>query len=252
MGPAKVKTRYGLVVLTVLLSASCVMGQTGSILAEPFVSSDQEKAVFEFMNRPCKFQWDGASTIEEMRGDLAKHVPVVIDSAGLAEVGIKTNACFGSKGSGQLGLLARTTVTDADDSKPKWWRQGGGVTGDLHVTNGARILFLLNQMDLTMNFQNGQLAITTPENAEQSLLTGVYDVSRLAVQTKDAAAEGFFAESMSLMDVLKSTVEPDTWEELGGPSTMVRIESLGRIRLVVSAPLLVHWRLRALLQTLEG
>ncbi|MEM1069574.1 MAG: DUF1598 domain-containing protein [Planctomycetota bacterium] len=74
-------------------------------------------------------------------------------------------------------------------------------------------------------------------SAASGTLTGISDSSTLNGAISDAGAGGgSFADFQSLMDLIQTTVVPDTWEALGGPSTMspypqgVYVDAEGTVR----------------------
>jgi len=109
------------------------------------------------------------------------------------------------------------------------------------ATLGQALLLVLEDLDLTLSLRNGWLRITTNEAAEEKLPTRVYDVTAWF-----SANEAPF----NLRETIVLSIDPDTWEELGGPSSM-KLQRIGRSRLlVISAPTLVQWKVDALLNCL--
>jgi hypothetical protein len=81
---------------------------------------------------------------------------------------------------------------------------------------------LLNALELTYIIRNEVLFITTPEQAEESLLIGLYPVRDLVEIGDDSLIEplGARCDFDSLTNVIQSTIAPDSWDEVGGPSSI--------------------------------
>lgn len=99
---------------------------------------------------------------------------------------------------------------------------------------------VLEQLDLTYVNRGYFLEITTFETAESRLLNRVYWLEGIGLQGDniDAAIES-----------IQMTIEPDTWETLGGPSTMYVVDFQERRALLVSATTPVHEQIEELLRT---
>ncbi len=144
----------------------------------------------------------------------------------------------------------------------KWWRsQQNEAAGEQAVSNGARLFNFLDRFDLTLNVHLGQLKITTFERAEQHCCVRIFDVTPLVDVSDSADANelnslappfgGSYRDEQSLIDVIMTSIDPDTWEAVGGPSTLVTIAVRDRCWLVVSAPLVQQWKIAALLDRLN-
>jgi hypothetical protein len=96
--------------------------------------------------------------------------------------------------------------------------------------------------------RHGVLIITTPEEAENNLDTRVYAVA-------DLVALGMHGEGPfdfdSLIDMIKSTVKPTTWDDVGGPGSIAPCES-GINAIVVSQTEEVHEGIESLLAELRA
>ncbi len=116
------------------------------------------------------------------------------------------------------------------------------VTMNLKDVPAEMVLRLvLRQYGLAYMLDNGVVIVTTPEEVEQSLEIRVYAVGDLVQPpSKPAAVEfdpgrpsypgpagaaigaalGASSHVSELMDLITSTVEPTSWEEVGGPATI--------------------------------
>jgi hypothetical protein len=145
-------------------------------------------------------------------------------------------------------------------SPAKWWqterpqRRRRSV-----VTNGGKLFEFLSRVDLTLNLEHGVLKITTVEQAENACCIRVYDVTSL-VPPSDRSFAGENSSygsldtsyvELDLNELIEMSVEPDTWESLGGPSTVARFRTATRRWLVVRAPLLVQLKVHSLLNRLN-
>lgn len=84
---------------------------------------------------------------------------------------------------------------------------------------------MLKDLDLTYMVKNEVLMITTIEAAEANLITRAYRLPHCMQGDPDSA-----------IDAIQSTVFPDTWDVLGGPSTIRLVNSV----LVISTTERVH------------
>ncbi|NNE00381.1 MAG: hypothetical protein HKN47_23935 [Pirellulaceae bacterium] len=89
---------------------------------------------------------------------------------------------------------------------------------------------MLRKLDLTYTVTGESLEITTIEAIEQRLLNRIYWLEGTGF------APGDF---QSIIDALQTSIVPDTWEALGGPSTMAPLKSL-RPAIMISTTYSVH------------
>ena len=104
---------------------------------------------------------------------------------------------------------------------------------------------MLNELSLTWTIQDEVLLITTPEEGDQRLSTKVYDVADLVVcrDEHDAPWEDYD----TLIDVITPTIQPITWDEVGGPGS-ISGATLGTAKvLIVSQTREVHEQIADLL-----
>ena len=125
-----------------------------------------------------------------------------------------------------------------------------GVTADLPVTISIKrvklksaLRYILKDMDLTFINLNGVLWITAAEGqCEANLLDRIYWI------------EGTEFDSDTLNDLItlvQTTISPDTWEALGGRSTMTAGPKSDRPFVLVSTTRAIHEEIDHLLQGLR-
>ncbi len=102
------------------------------------------------------------------------------------------------------------------------------------------LAFLLRELDLTYTVQGESLVITTVDAEEGKLLDRIYWLEGTGFATGDYD---------SIMNSLRN-INPDNWETLGGPSTIVPLVSK-RPALLISTTYGVHESIETLLQTLR-
>ncbi|MFP6617548.1 MAG: hypothetical protein VCB26_14185, partial [Candidatus Hydrogenedentota bacterium] len=129
-----------------------------------------------------------------------------------------------------------------------------GIPTDVPVTariNQVPLRFalhwLLDPHQLTWTVRNEVLSITSFEVSETHLLTCIYPVSSLVAPHADSQPEEYDFDT--LIGVLEGTVQPDSWDDVGGPSSIGVIESPAS--LVISQTESVHVKLRVLLRKLH-
>ncbi|EMI21488.1 signal peptide protein [Rhodopirellula maiorica SM1] len=123
-----------------------------------------------------------------------------------------------------------------------------GLTTDTPVTLNIKDVqlqslldILLRDLDMTCTIQGETLTVTTLEAAEEQLLTRIYWLEGTGVVPGD---------SSTITNLIQTTIHPDTWEALGGASTMAPFHST-RPALMISTTYDVHQQIETLLQTLR-
>ncbi|WP_254508400.1 hypothetical protein [Anatilimnocola floriformis] len=128
--------------------------------------------------------------------------------------------------------------------------EDAGVQPDQRVTISGRdisadnlLSLLLRDLNLTVMWKHGALLVTTHEDAQspENMLTRVYPVGDLI------GAKG--ADFDPMIDLITSTVEPDTWQDLGGPGAISGFENSRSLVVVTRRDL--HQKVAALLVTLR-
>jgi hypothetical protein len=93
------------------------------------------------------------------------------------------------------------------------------VTRNLHDTtlrSGLRLM--LGALDLTYIIKDEVLLITTPDKASNELVTKIYPVGDLVTPRSGALGGKDFKP---LIEAIRSTLAPTTWDEVGGPASIV-------------------------------
>lgn len=191
-----------------------------SWVVEPFMSQEEERYIWEWLrNRPRLFK--SIKTLRELsqsfpsqRAD-ESHFPISLNAEAMSEIGV-----------------------DIDE-------QLNQVTGAVGYPMGTELLAVLEPHDLTCVVRHGKLQITTTENAESYPVVRVYDVTSLvAVQARGGK---MVVDVSGLIDTIQVSVSPDTWEILGGLSTINKNILNNRCLLVIRAPTMVHIDVQQLL-----
>ncbi len=119
-----------------------------------------------------------------------------------------------------------------------------GLSGEVPVSLSLNNVSLrsvlrntLRPLGLAYAIQDEVIHIMTHEAVEGNLVTRVY-----------ALADSLKDKPKKVIHVIISTVNPDTWEVIGGPSTIVAINNL----LIVSATEHTHEQIDSLLQKIEA
>ncbi|NND97314.1 MAG: sigma-70 family RNA polymerase sigma factor [Pirellulaceae bacterium] len=110
-----------------------------------------------------------------------------------------------------------------------------------NVSLDSALSTMLQDMDLTLTIRDESLVITTIEAAEASLLNRIYWLESTGF------APGDFN---SIIQVIQTTIVPDTWEALGGSSTMSPLVT-GRPAILVSTTYDVHESIDNLFRSLR-
>ena len=135
----------------------------------------------------------------------------------------------------------------------------GGVATDKQVTIHVRdvplrsaLRLLLRPESLTYVVQDDVLLITTPEEAGNRLLTKVYPVGDLILPpgTPEDGDEANMADFDSLIELISATVQPTTWDAVGGSGTIAPFDT--NLSLVLSQTEEVHDEIDNLLETLRS
>lgn len=109
---------------------------------------------------------------------------------------------------------------------------------------GTALHFLLNDLELTFTVRDGMVVVTTRDSEETRLLTRLYFSEGTGLPRGDL---------VSAISMIQHTIEPDTWEILGGVSTMVPVGNGERSRpaLLVSTTFDVHQQIADLMKSLR-
>ncbi len=119
------------------------------------------------------------------------------------------------------------------------------LSGEFHEISLRSVLnLLLRGADLTWAVADDALIITTPEEAEMRLITRVYNVADLVAASHDDLEHD---DLNSLISVVTSTVQPETWDDVGGYAS---IEAY-RGTLIISQTESSHQQIAALFNALR-
>ena len=118
------------------------------------------------------------------------------------------------------------------------------------VSLHSALRLMLHKLGLTYLIQSEVLLITTPEAAESRLATRVYPVADIVGTGRDED-DNTMTDWDSLVGIIHSTVEPNTWDEVGGPGSIAH-QAMGNAKvLVLSQTQGVHEEVVGLLQGLR-
>ena len=130
--------------------------------------------------------------------------------------------------------------------------EDAGIQSDQPVTASAHnislesfLYLMLADLNLTVMVKYETLTITTIEDAQspENMVTRVYPVADL-VRTADGQYD-----FDPLIDLITSTIEPDSWQDVGGPGSISGFDN--SMSLVFSQRRDIHNRIEALLTTLR-
>ncbi|MCH8922103.1 MAG: hypothetical protein IIA67_03005 [Planctomycetes bacterium] len=131
-----------------------------------------------------------------------------------------------------------------------------GVGTDVPVTRRLKgvslrsaLRLMLRDFELTYVIEDGVLLITTPEEAETRLSTTPYPVADLVNGDPETPYSPDNADFDPLIELIESTIAPDSWDANGGPGSMDGFGKAGV--LVVSQTQSVHRQIAPLLATLH-
>jgi hypothetical protein len=117
------------------------------------------------------------------------------------------------------------------------------VTADLADTKLRTVLeTILKDLDLTTTIKGEILQVTTQEAAESALLTRIYLLAGTGLPQSDVT---------QAIQLIQTSIASDTWEAMGGPSTISPIYNGEESSLVVSTTLTVHHEIESLLSKLR-
>jgi len=124
------------------------------------------------------------------------------------------------------------------------------VTCDLHgVPLRSRLNLMLRQLGLTWTIENDVLLITTTDAAESMLMTKTYDVADLVVYLNDHNAP--VDDYDPLIEAIHATICPTSWDEVGGPGSVLGATFGTAKVLVVSQTYEVHGKIAELLKSIR-
>lgn len=129
-----------------------------------------------------------------------------------------------------------------DTAEPITRRLGG-------ISLCSALNLILRDLGLDWTIANEVLLITSPDEAKTNLVTRVYDVGKL-IEVRGADGK-IWKDFDSMINLLTSTVQPESWNCVGGPGTMAPFELRGAAGLVIRQTPKVHQELNRLLIELD-
>jgi hypothetical protein len=121
------------------------------------------------------------------------------------------------------------------------------------VSAESFLKLVLGNLNLTTMITDEVLKITTIEDAQspENMTVRIYPVADLLDNFRAPAAEGggVYADFDPLIDMITTTLEPDSWQDVGGPGSITGHENSRT--LVVSQRRDIHQKLAATLTTLR-
>jgi hypothetical protein len=91
------------------------------------------------------------------------------------------------------------------------------------MTLGSLLCHLLRELELTYVVRDGLVQITTPEDAEERLMTVAYPVHDLVQLRPFEGGETWWRDYDSLVALIHATVAPNSWDDVGGPAPLEAI-----------------------------
>ncbi len=152
----------------------------------------QKKIDVDYVNTPLD------NLVEDLKKKL--NIPIVLDNKALSEIGVEITA----------PVTFRLSNVSADHA----------------------LRLMLRSLGLTKIITPETLLITTPEEADNRLITKVYDVWDLVTSKNTDGRE--VTDFVQLMDAITSCVKPQTWDAVGGPGSLASFEAVGIKALAVS------------------
>jgi hypothetical protein len=116
------------------------------------------------------------------------------------------------------------------------------------VSLHSALNLILRDLGLDWTIANEVLLITSPEVAESTMVTRVYDVGDL-ILARDNKGQ-LWRDFDSMIHMLTSTIDPHDWEEFGGPGSIADFEFRGAAGLVIRHTPKVHQKVARLLNDL--
>lgn len=177
-------------------------------------------AIRRSLDQPITAEFKDAS-LKDVLDTIAKtaNIPIVINTLALEDFGIDTSVPITGK------------FTDTP----------------LHFV----LVRILNEQELTYIIRNEVVEVTTPECCECALSIGLYLVRDLVEIAKalPGDAPGVNFDFDSLIQVISSIIEPDTWDEVGGPGAIEPL--LPDPILIIAQTQDVHEKISTLLTSLR-
>lgn len=212
---------------------------------DPMMTTQREAELLAILARENPFDWSQETPLSKVAEAISTLAPVRIDERALEEIGLDKDP----------RVVDRTRHASVSTSKPKeasakWWRANNSrdKAGPRRPL-GAVLEDMFSDLDLTFDIRGGEFVFTTFEATEDNAPVRIYDV-RPIVQPRQTADLGF-REFDTIVNLIQTNVMPDSWEALGGMSTMTVYSVHGHDWMIVTAPTVVHLRIQTLLDELN-
>ena len=128
-----------------------------------------------------------------------------------------------------------------------------GIAADVTVTKNlnkiplrSALRLMLHELGLAYTIQDGALVITSKGAAENMLVKRTYPVGNLAAAAGDGPPD-----LEPLIDAIRTTIQPATWEAVGGPGTLAAQSTGNAQALVCEQTQAVHEEIAGLLIALR-
>lgn len=201
---------------TLLLPCSAVWGQVSIVEGETATADRIESALtqrvsFTFSDEPFK---DAIAAIQQRTG-----LPILLAAKKLEEAAIN--------------LDTPVTISRHDVSLESFFHN------------------LLEEHNLTILIRDEALVITTDEDAAANLSTRTYPVLDLvgSTHTLNNGSRTTVTDYDPLIEVITTTLDPDSWDDVGGPGSIAEFANAGA--LVISQTRENHQKIATLLNSLR-
>jgi hypothetical protein len=141
------------------------------------------------------------------------------------------------------------------DLSPKKLEEAG-VNLDSPITTrleavplGAILNHVLDELELSFTIRHNLIVVRTPEDAESTLTTRIYPVRDLVAYSTAADKHGYEEDYDSLIELITTTIAPQSWDEVGGPGAIMEFPNSSA--LVISQTDEVHRAIDPLLERLR-
>ncbi|MCM2374980.1 hypothetical protein [Aporhodopirellula aestuarii] len=108
---------------------------------------------------------------------------------------------------------------------------------------------MLQTLESVIEIRNGAVLITTAERAAESLAVRIYDVTEI-VHLGDETSSRLATER--LIKTIEYTIDPESWESLGGTGIILSQRAHQKHLLCIAAPTQIHWKAQILLDQLHS
>ncbi len=139
--------------------------------------------------------------------------------------------------------------------------EDGGIGSDSPISFSQTQLslrtmlhFLLDAHDLTWTIMDNVLVITTKDDADSKLSTKIYDVRKIvprARRNRDRDPSAYDYDFYQLIELIRTTIEPDSWSDNGGPGAIEYLEGPNITAFTISQTHQLHEQIESLLVNLH-